>query len=671
MLDQAGPWLSGPKFFPVTWAEEQAPRAESPLAEPELQHTGSSGSPQGSSFDHPLAVGGSLAVGRPGALRSARFNSLSAEAVSWSPSIEVSARRFGVDPSLVAPEPTNHLELSTCASLSSSRSRVSPSLGQGNVVPSPCSHTQPSACQEGAPLPDVYAISLHTALSASHGDKRQAARDGSGQPRGPTRAGLWASTCRQRTANKEWSTRRSNSLFWRFWRPETCSPTKRLEVVAPTPRGKIVQPEPVRAWECPDTAPPSSAHTPPQPKGAAKRPAKSGSWRKRRQRPGATAVKQLCDLASLLSSKSPDDPQLHHAAIALADWVEEQSLPEEALESQLAWQVLEHCSGTPGPLDLPTLAAFANIANAAHEPGKPQPLSLAIANITKWRPEIIQWFRQTRADCLLAQETHLSLEQEAQAKAALLTAGLHSFWAGATPTNRTKGGLVVATPCFFGGPSAPTEAPVSSLLMALWALQPGVLAGCPIAVALSKVALWPACNAVLNQPAVATADTWVDDLSVDFCGPNPQQVAAKGLRVAKTLFAALEAEGLEVSLKKTAWIASSPAVEAALKKQSKGEATQVSSVAKDLGVANAAGRARRTQAQTKRLRKGSTRGQRLASAPEVGADVHSRRLWVPRRRTPQGPMAPGHHLGLPQVRHRAPHGAQRQHFGAAPGPPPA
>ena len=78
----------------------------------------------------------------------------------------------------------------------------------------------------------------------------------------------------------------------------------------------------------------------------------------------------------------------------------------------------------------------------------------------------------------------------------------------------------------------------------------GVLAGCPIAVALSKVALWPACNAVLNQPAVATADTWVDDLSVDFCGPNPHQVAAKGLRVAKELFAALEAEGLEVSLKK-------------------------------------------------------------------------------------------------------------------------
>ena len=63
----------------------------------------------------------------------------------------------------------------------------------------------------------------------------------------------------------------------------------------------------------------------------------------------------------------------------------------------------------------------------------------------------------------------------------------------------------------------------------------GVLAGCPVAVALSKVALWPACHKVLNQKAVDIADTWVDDLSVDFCGKNPHQVAAKGLRVARAL----------------------------------------------------------------------------------------------------------------------------------------
>eukprot|EP00439_Symbiodinium_sp_Y106_P015494 s8573_g2.t1 len=141
----------------------------------------------------------------------------------------------------------------------------------------------------------------------------------------------------------------------------------------------------------------------------------------------------------------------------------------------------------------------------------------------------------------------------------------------------------------------------------------GILAGCPLAVALSKVALWPACSKVLNQKAVASADTWVDDLSVDFCGANPQQVAAKGLRVARALFGALAEEGLEVSFQKTTWIASSPAVEAALKQQSHGDPVQVSSVAKDLGVANAAGRARRTHIQAKRLRKGTARGLQLHS----------------------------------------------------------
>ena len=73
-----------------------------------------------------------------------------------------------------------------------------------------------------------------------------------------------------------------------------------------------------------------------------------------------------------------------------------------------------------------------------------------------------------------------------------------------------------------------------------------------------------------------------------FLWANPQQVAAKGLRVAKALFGALAEEGLEVSFRKTTWIASSPAVEAALKQQSRGDPVQVSSVAKDLGVANAA-----------------------------------------------------------------------------------
>ena len=144
---------------------------------------------------------------------------------------------------------------------------------------------------------------------------------------------------------------------------------------------------------------------------------------------GAGYVAQLEHLALQLRSKSADDPQLHAAALDYAEWVEKGQMPEESLESQLAWQVLEHCSGTPGPLDLPTLAAFADIANEAHAPGQLQPLTIAVANVTKWRPEILRWYQHTQAACLLAQETHLSLEQEAKAKATLLSEGLHSFWA--------------------------------------------------------------------------------------------------------------------------------------------------------------------------------------------------------------------------------------------------
>ena len=76
-------------------------------------------------------------------------------------------------------------------------------------------------------------------------------------------------------------------------------------------------------------------------------------------------------------------------------------------------------------------------------------------------------------------------------------------------------------------------------------------------------------------------------------------------------FKLFDDEGLQVSFKKTTWIASSSAVQAALQKQSQGEPVQVSSVAKDSGIANAAGRARRTQVQTKRLQKGITRGTKL------------------------------------------------------------
>ena len=108
-------------------------------------------------------------------------------------------------------------------------------------------------------------------------------------------------------------------------------------------------------------------------------------------------------------------------------------------------------------------------------------------------------------------------------------------------------------------------------------------------------------------------------------GPTPSRSPRKAFVWLRLLFGALAEEGLEVSFRKTTWIASSPAVETALKQQSRGDPVQVSSVAKDLGVANAAGRARRTHFQSKRLRKGATRGIKLR-ALQVHRTAHKVRL---------------------------------------------
>ena len=214
------------------------------------------------------------------------------------------------------------------------------------------------------------------------------------------RGRLWASTRRQCTAAKACRTRRSNAWFWKQRSAAGGDSTVHQEVVVstpPEPEGPS-QPRPETGHSKPASPVPDG--TPPIHCNVATQPGVRGHRRQSRPRPAPVPVPQLHDLASLLRCKVADDPCLHSAAIACADWVEMQGLPEEALESQLVWQVLEHCSGTPGPLDLPTLAAFADIAIEAQVPGRPKPLSLAIANITKWRQEILHWFQQTGADCL-------------------------------------------------------------------------------------------------------------------------------------------------------------------------------------------------------------------------------------------------------------------------------
>ena len=228
----------------------------------------------------------------------------------------------------------------------------------------------PQACSQGvAPTPASAYISPCQRLLGMLPEHKKG-RAPRARLRKASKGLLWASTRRRRAAHRDRQLHLSNSLFWRSWQPPWSVPLGLQDACSSPPRPLSCAGKP---------SPRKSTETPPR--GVASR-----RERRVRGRAAKHGVPQLGHLAQQLRSKPADDPQLHAAALDYAEWVEKGQIPEESLESQLAWQVLEHCSGTPGPLDLPTLAAFADIANEAHEPGQQQPLTLAVANITKWRP---------------------------------------------------------------------------------------------------------------------------------------------------------------------------------------------------------------------------------------------------------------------------------------------
>ena len=64
--------------------------------------------------------------------------------------------------------------------------------------------------------------------------------------------------------------------------------------------------------------------------------------RQRRTRASRAPIPQLTHVATVLRQASADEPRLQEAAVELAEWVDSSELPEESLEHQLAWQILEH-----------------------------------------------------------------------------------------------------------------------------------------------------------------------------------------------------------------------------------------------------------------------------------------------------------------------------------------
>ena len=63
----------------------------------------------------------------------------------------------------------------------------------------------------------------------------------------------------------------------------------------------------------------------------------------------------------------------------------------------------------------------------------------------------------------------------------------------------------------------------------------GVIAGCPVAPALSKLALYRPCKAVADTGLSAGLDTWIDDVSIDAEDADAQRAAQKIVALYRTI----------------------------------------------------------------------------------------------------------------------------------------
>ena len=141
--------------------------------------------------------------------------------------------------------------------------------------------------------------------------------------------------------------------------------------------------------------------------------------------------------------------------------------------------------------------------------------------------------------------------------------------------------------------------------------QKGILAGCPVAPALSKVALFPVCNAVHQNGLATVLDVWIADISADVEHYDPQIAARRAYKLYSLFKELLPTSELLLNFKKSAFTCSDPKAAAALKKLLEDGDPKVCGVAKDLGVDNSGGRRRRAKQSRTRLDKAAARNFKL------------------------------------------------------------
>ena len=141
--------------------------------------------------------------------------------------------------------------------------------------------------------------------------------------------------------------------------------------------------------------------------------------------------------------------------------------------------------------------------------------------------------------------------------------------------------------------------------------ESGLMAGCPYAPALAKLALFPSLSKLSSSNLTSNITAWLDDVSVDTEGPVAATTAAKAVKSFHLLKQSLSLDGLKMSLTKTCFVCTDAPSEKALKKLLSPEDPPVTPLARDLGTDYSGSRRRRITIARARQDKGRSRSGRL------------------------------------------------------------
>ena len=140
----------------------------------------------------------------------------------------------------------------------------------------------------------------------------------------------------------------------------------------------------------------------------------------------------------------------------------------------------------------------------------------------------------------------------------------------------------------------------------------GVIAGCPAAPALSKLALYNPLKTVQETGLCAGLDSWIDDVTIDTEDKDPQRAAQKIVSLYRTVSAELGRAELQISTSKSAFVCTDRQTQSRVQQLLREGEPPVLHLVKDLGVDSAGARRRRVATSNARLAKATGRSGKLA-----------------------------------------------------------